>query len=752
MVILDSIVSILIKIGDFVLWCLNNIGNAGLNLLIHVCKTFQMILNFIGNSILLPVIFLKLIRTFIKNIHFGKKKVEINTFKDKTPSLLLGFLTKFKFFALGIFVTMGIVLILSGNIFIHSLPDPKLIGIVNYPVSTKIYDRNDKLLYEIHADQNRTPIRINTLPDYVWKATVAIEDKSFFYHNGVSFYGGILRAVKEMVVTRRVQGGSTITQQLIKTSLLTPERTVSRKIREIILALWAENVYSKKQILEMYLNQVPYGGSSYGIEAASQTYFGHSASVLSISEAALLAGLPQAPSKYSPYSNINATKKRRNEVLHNMVNEHMITKQEYNRALQEKINVKAQSAYIRAPHFVFFVKEKLEALYGVRFVEEGGLRVKTSLDLDLQQYAQEIVKQEIDALSHLQVSNGGVVITIPQTGEILAMVGSKDYFEEPYGSYNVTTASRQPGSSIKPIMYALALQKGYTAASVLDDSPVQFTSIGSKPYKPVNYDGQYHGLVPLRYALANSYNIPAVKVLNTIGVDNFVRFGRDMGLSSLNDSRNYGLSLTLGGGEVTLIDMAVSYGVFANQGNRVNLDPILSISDYHGENLYVNTVGKEKNQIIPEGVAFIISSILSDNSAREASFGTNSQLVINGKTVAVKTGTSNNKRDNITIGYTQNYLVAVWVGNNNNQPMNQELTSGVTGAAPIWHNLMDFVLSDKYNNIIPLTDGFVKPDGIIEKQCFFGKIEYFIKGTEIGMQCSKEILVTPTVPITTPTQ
>ncbi len=736
---------ILISLGNFVIACISLVGLSAMNFatLLH-----QVLIDLARGVVRIVRKLTRLVGSIFKKITKIKlkrsPKAKGSKKSQKSKSRLKEILVRFKFFTLGVIITSIGVVIFAGYSFVKSLPNPRLIGMVNYPVSTKIYDRKGRLLYEFHRDQNRTPVKLKELPDFIWQSTVAIEDKNYFSHNGISIVNGMLRAGKDTIRTGHVQGGSTITQQLIKTSLLTPERTIDRKIKEIILALWAEQLYSKNEILEMYLNQVPYGGSSYGIEAASQTYFGVPSSDLTISEAAFLAGLPQAPSLYSPYSDRTRSIKRRNDVLHAMLEQGYITKTQHTQALQEELVIENPDNYIKAPHFVFYVKSYLEKMFGIRAVEEGGLRVTTSLDLDVQEATEEILSNELATLSGLNIGNGGVVVTHPESGQVLAMVGSKDYFEEPYGSYNVTIASRQPGSSIKPLMYALALMRGYTAASVLDDSPVTFRSAGSPPYQPVNYDGRYHGRVPFRIALANSYNIPAVRVLNTLGVSNFIDHARLMGITTLTDATRYGLSLTLGGGEVKLVDMAVAYGVFANYGKRVDLTPVIKVVDFQNEELYSFEKHKKERQVFDEGIAYIISSILSDNAARSGAFGTNSQLVIPDKTVAVKTGTTNSKRDNLTIGYTRSFLTAVWVGNNDNSPMDQQLTSGVTGAAPIWNKVMSYVLNYNWDGVFENIEGFEVPSSVVEKMCFYNKPEYFIKGTEENISCRTIELQNPT--------
>lgn len=607
---------------------------------------------------------------------------------------------------------------------LEALPNPYLLSKRDLAVTTKIFDRNGILLYEIYADQNRTPIPLADIPQYIKQATIAIEDRDFYTHTGFSLKG-IIRALIETKFNGRLQGGSTITQQLIKSSLLTPEISLKRKIKEVILAFWAERLYTKNQILEMYLNQVPYGGTAWGIEAASQTYFGKSAKNLTLAEAALLAGLPAAPTQYSPFGNTpNFALVRQKEVLRRMTEDGYITKKEADDAAGFPLHFASPNIPIRAPHFVLYVKDLLEARYGPRFVEQGGLRITTSLDIGIQEKTQDIVKSHIDGLQSLRVGNGAALVTNPKTGEILAMVGSRDYFNlATEGNVNVTTSLRQPGSSIKVVNYAAALEQGLTAATLLDDSPIVYQTPGTSPYAPVNYDGKFHGIVPLRYALANSFNIPAVKVLAKIGVQAMVEKGRLMGIQSWTDESRFGLSLTLGGGDVTMLDMAKVFGALANGGNREDLLPILEVRDYTGKIIEKNLPANPVPAVKPD-VAWILGNILSDNAARSLEFGSNSALVIPGKTVPVKTGTSNDKRDNWTIGYTPSFVVAVWVGNNDNSPMDPYLTSGITGAAPIWHDIMWELIKDKPDEAPPM------PETVLMEPCYYGKMEYFVKGTE----------------------
>lgn len=642
-----------------------------------------------------------------------------------------------KYFLIGaLFALIGMV-IFHTYTFVLSLPHPRQIGQMNYPVSTKIFDRNGILLYEIYREQNRTPIMLKDMPTYVAQATIAIEDKNFYRHKGVSLFGGIIRALKENVLTHSFQGGSTITQQLVKTALLTPERTLRRKIKEIILALWAEHIFNKQQILEMYLNQVPYGGLAYGIEEAAHTYFGKSAQKLTLNEAAFLAGLPQAPSLYSPHNDPMRAKERRDEVLKKLYEQKYISTYEYAHTVASPLIVNSPKTPIKAPHFVFYVKSLLENEYGIRQVEEGGLQVHTSLDMDIQNKAENILREELKTIERLHVGNGAVLVTVPSTGEIVAMLGGRDYFEFPSGAFNVTLAPRQPGSMIKPIMYSLALSKGFTAATILDDTPITFPQSNGKYYSPLNYDNRFHGKIPLRFALANSYNVPAIKVLNVMGVSAFIDHAQLMGISTWTHPERYGLALTLGGGEVKMIDIATAFSAFANAGEKVTVNPFIKIEDHKGKIFYENKKIK-KELVISKGVAFIISDILSDNFARRPAFGSHSALEFNNHMVAVKTGTTNEKRDNWTVGYTPHILVAAWVGNNDNSSMNKYVTSGITGAAPIWNRIMKYILENGLDARLSPTKKihtFIQPDDVVQKKCYFGKIEYFIKGTEQTTPC-----------------
>lgn len=576
-----------------------------------------------------------------------------------------------------------------------NVPNPKKLSSTDYPQSSEIFDRNGKLLYEIYTDKRRVPVSLSEVPQNLKNATLAIEDANFYKHGGFDIKG-LLRGLYRTVIEKRLQGGSTLTQQLVKNALLTPERTISRKIKEAILTITTEIMYSKDQILEMYFNQTPYGGTLWGVQAAAKGIFNKDVKDLNLAESALIAGLPASPTKYSPFSYPEAAKKRQLMVLDRMLELKMINQEDYNNAKDEQLNYYVSRIGIESPHFVFYVKELLTEKYGIKKLTEGGLKITTSLDLNIQKMAEATVSAEIKGLEKYKVSNGAAMVTNPKTGEILAMVGSVDYFSNKIdGKYNVTTALRQPGSSIKPLNYAVGIETGkITAATVMDDNPTCFGQVNQRNYCPTNYGGAYHGLQTIRTSLANSFNIAAVKVLKLNGLETFVASASAMGLSTFKNASDYGLSLTLGGGEVTMTDMTVAYGVLANMGLRQDLNPILKVEDKDGKILeeYKYEAGP---RVMSRETGFIIQQILSDDGARSMVFGRGSKLTIKGHLeVAVKTGTTNDMRDNWTIGYTPDYVVATWVGNNDNSRMGG-LVSGTTGAAPIWNAIMTQLLVGK---------------------------------------------------------
>jgi penicillin-binding protein 1C len=647
----------------------------------------------------------------------------------KMVSYPLPFIFKFKYSFIGaIFSLVFIFIPVLIFLFLTNIPNPNELTTREIAQTTKIYDRNGSLLYQIYANQNRTIVPLSSIPNSLKNATVAIEDKDFYKNPGFDLMA-IARAAIADLSGQPLQGGSTLTQQLIKSTLLTPERSITRKVKEIILAFWSERIYSKNQILEMYLNQVPYGGTAWGAEAASEVYFGKSVKDLSLAEAAFLAGMPRAPSIYSPYGeNPNLWKKRQREVLARMKSLKYITESQRQQAEKQNLIFQPLQTPIHAPHFVMYVKDFLIKNYGLTTVEKGGLIVKTSLDLKLQEEVQKIVSDEVAKEGNIfNFTNAAALVTDPTNGDILAMVGSKNYNDQDSGNVNLTTSLRQPGSSVKIVTYSTALSNGFTAATILDDSPITYTNPWGS-YSPVNYDGRSHGRVPLRIAFANSFNITAVKTLNQIGIPSMIEMGRRMGITTWNDPKNYGLSITLGAAETKMVDMATVFGTVANQGKRVDLNPVLKITDYKN-NVIEEKTTPNSEQVLDSGIAYIISNILADNRARAIEFGLNSELNIPNHTVSVKTGTSDNKRDNWTFGYTPSFVVSVWVGNNDNQPMSQALASGITGAAPIWNKIEKLVLKENKKEKMEV------PLNIVSKPCN-GYIEYFIKGTESLTSCS----------------
>jgi len=618
------------------------------------------------------------------------------------------------------------------------LPSPGKLS-QNTGYSNVFYDRDGKILYQMFKDKNRVPVPFKDISDYLKKATVAIEDKNFYKHGGIS-QTGIIRSIFNIIIYRRLSSGSTITQQLIKNVLLTSQQTLPRKIKEMILALEVEKRYTKDQILEMYLNEVPYGGSYYGVGSAANAYFGKQPKDLTLVESAIMAGLPQNPSYYSPFiGKSDAWRGRTTDVLRRMREDGYITSDQEKKALSELAKTKFVSPKfaINAPHFVFYIKDWMEKDFGSKVFDQG-LKIKTTLSLEVQKSIEDIVKKEIESLKDYQVSNGAVVVLDSKTGEILAMVGSYDFFDEKFGKFNASLGLRQPGSSIKPVTYALALEKGYTPATVIMDVKTVFPDQGDDDYIPVNYDGKFRGPVQFRFALGNSLNIPAVKMLSMVGIKSFLEKTNQMGLTSLSPTeanlKRFGLSLTLGGGEVTLLDLTSAYSIFARGGTRVDYQSVTEVKDFNGKTIYIGKKSKEV-PVFSKEISFLVSHILSDNNARLEEFGPNSYLNVPGKTVSVKTGTTDDKRDNWTVGFTKSVTVGVWVGNNDNSKMNPKIASGATGASPIWYKIMREILK-KYN------DGIMdKPDKVraVQIDSFLGglpkdgqptRTEYFIEGTE----------------------
>lgn len=632
-----------------------------------------------------------------------KKKVK----KIKIPKNLIMFV-------------MGILILILGILIIWftSLEIPDFKSFENRKIvnSTKIYDRTGKiLLYDIHQDIKKTDIPFEKMGINIKNATVAIEDSEFYNHNGIRITS-IIRAILSNLFNIGIGGGgSTITQQLVKNTLLTQKVSYIRKIKEWILAIKIDQSMPKEKILEAYLNENPYGGNIYGIEEATKTYFNKDTQDLTIAEAAYLASIPQSPTILSPYGkNKDKLENRKNLVLSRMLELNFISEEEYNKAKNEIVIFTPQETTgIKAPHFVFFIKDYLEQKYGSDLVEEGGLNVITTLDYSLQEKGEKIVKD--GALKNEKDWNGknaGLVAIDPKTGQILTMVGSRDYFDKTIdGNYNIATAWRQPGSSFKPFIYATAFNKGFLPETVLFDLPTEFQTTcnaygkafpghnQSECYMPEDYDGKTVGPISLRSALAESRNIPAVKLFYLSGLKDSLKTAEDMGISTLTDISRYGLTLVIGGGEVSLLDMTSAYGVFANNGIRNQYTGILKIEDKNGKVLEEYT--SNYKEVLPKNTALIISDILSDNIARAPTFGLSSPLLIPNKDVAVKTGTTNNNKDAWTIGYTPSIVVGVWAGNNDNIPMKK---GGSAVAGPIWNKFINEALK-----ILP-NEKFEKPN------------------------------------------
>lgn len=611
-------------------------------------------------------------------------------------------------------------------------------------LSTVIVDRNGEKLYDVFQNVNRIAVNWEDIPQYLKDATVSIEDKEFYKHKGLSSTG-FVRALISTVFLRRMQGGSTLTQQLVKNVLLTNERSLPRKMKEAVLAIQIERSYSKDEILRMYLNEAPYGGTAVGVESAAEEYFGKHVKELGLVECVILAGLPQSPSLYSPFGkDPKAYISRAQSVLRRMREDGKISafqEAEVRKQLETVVFATGNSS-LRAPHFIAYVKELLTEKFGEKLLDAGGLTVTTTLDWTIQEKAQKIVLEEVGKSKTLKVGNGAAVILDAKTSEILGMVGSKDYSATDSSGlkFNVATQGlRQPGSALKPVTYAAALKKGYTASTVLMDVETKYPSGDpAKPeYNPKNYDSKYRGPVGLRNALANSINTVAVKISALVGVRDILSLASDMGITSLaptdENIRRIGLSLTLGGGEVTLLELTGAYGVFATGGVFHEPVAILKVTDVKGKTLFEHKPTNGKRVLNPE-VPYLISDILSDNEARKDVFGLKSYLYIGGHTVAVKTGTTDDKRDNWTVGYTPSVVVGTWVGNNDNTPMHPSLASGMTGAAPIWNRIIREVLKDKPD------EPFERPGNIIDMDIdsYGGGLpnggsirkERFIKGTE----------------------
>ncbi|MEW5805437.1 MAG: PBP1A family penicillin-binding protein [Patescibacteria group bacterium] len=629
---------------------------------------------------------------------------------------------------------LGLAILIGAGLFsvwllalTYNLPSPEGFDqrIINQ--STKILDRTGKtILYEVHGEEKRTVVSFDQIPEIMKQATLAAEDAEFYSHPAFdikSMFRGLF--INPIFRGTSVQGGSTITQQLVKNVFLTPERTVARKIKELILAIKLEKKYSKDQILEFYLNQIPYGSNAYGIESASQTFFNKPVAELNLAEAALLASLPKAPSLYSPYgSHTDKLKQRQEYILDRMTELNWIAQEQADQAKQEKLNFPKQRFPIKAPHFVFYVRSLLEEMYDPQLIETGGLNVQTTLDWELQQIAEQAVYD--GALRNDQnwhADNAALLAQDPKTGEILAMVGSRDWYNlEKNGQANVALLTRQPGSAFKPFVYLKAFEKGYTPETILFDAWTEFnTGCNLDPalnpsscYHPQNYDNQFRGPVSLRKALAQSLNVPSVKLLYLVGIKDAIETAKSFGITTLTENPNYyGLSLILGGGGVRLIDMVQAYSVFANDGLWRKQTAILKITDSQGNVLYENK--PEQKQVFEGKYIRVLNNVLSDDLSRTPTFQLNGPLTVPGYQVAAKTGTSQDYIDAWTFGYSPNLVAGVWVGNNEYKPMQRDAAGGMA-AAPIWNDFMKQALTHFPKENFPPAEPLPAPKPILSGQ------------------------------------
>ncbi len=590
--------------------------------------------------------------------------------------------------------------------------DTRLLG-----QSAKIYDRTGSiLLYDLSQKVRRTVVPFSEISPYIKNASVAIEDSDFYNHKGIK-PKSILRAILANLTSMSYsQGGSTITQQVVKNSLLTKDKDISRKVKEWILAVKLEKNATKDEILNLYLNESPYGGNMYGVEEATQAFFDKSSKDVTLAEAAYIAALPQSPSSLSPYGkNRQRLDDRKNQVLGEMLKLGMITQEEHDSAVAEEVKFQPKSLTgIKAPHFVMYLKEYLEEKYGDELLQQGGLKIISTIDYELQEMAEETVHDYVTTtgVKTYKATNGAMAAVDPKTGQILMMVGSRDYFDKIIqGNFNVATARRQPGSAFKPFVYATAFAKGLTPDTPLFDVPTEFNSScapggqitgagGAKCYSPENYEGGYKGLMSVRRALAESRNIPAVKALYLAGVQDSIDTASVMGITGLKKANQYGLSLALGGAEVSPLDMAAAYGVFGQNGVRHPVTGILKIERSSGEIL--EEYKEDPKQVIDNQIARLMNDVLSDKYARAPIFGTN--YFANDRQVGIKTGTTNSSRDAWTVGYTPSISISAWMGNNDNTPMAQQASARIIG--PMWKKVMDYELAR-----VPI-ETFEEPDPI----------------------------------------
>lgn len=620
-----------------------------------------------------------------------------------------------------------LLIVLPGVLYVWAgLPSTSNLSTARLPLSTRIYDRTGTvLLAEIHqGSERRQIVRLKQVALAMQQATIAVEDRSFYQHGGLNLLRTGQAGLDDLLHLRFNQGGSTITQQLVKNIYLSEDRSFLRKLDEAILAVEIEHQYSKAQILEAYLNRIYYGNRSYGVEAAAQTYFGKAASQLSLAEASFLAGLPQAPTELDPITNFGGAKARQRVVLDAMVRNQAITSAQADAAYAQKLSPQKASLAddVKAPGFVHWIAAQLEKTYGEELLKNGGLTVITSLDWNLQSIAERQVREKVMALQGQHVTDGALVALDPKTGAVLAMVGSAGS-DVPGGQYNMAITPRQPGSAFKIFTYTAAIEsQKFTMGSWVLDEPITVRMGDGTNYTPHNYDGWYHGWQPLPFALGNSFNIPAVKVELGTGTDRVVEVARRMGLTSLNQPpASYQPSLTLGGYEVPLLEMAAGASTLAAQGTYEHPQPVLKITAHDGSTLYRYDPNANGKPALSPQVSFIMAQMLSDDRNRSLAFGRNSDLVIPGHHVAAKTGTTNDFRDNLTVGFTPNLAVAVWVGNADHTPMRN--VSGIVGAAPIFHGFMTEALNGQPDS------WFAVPDGLRAVNVN-GYLAYLLPGTE----------------------
>jgi 1A family penicillin-binding protein len=668
-----------------------------------------------------------------EKIEFNRKKLIIFSKKLFLPILLAVLL---------IFILIPVITYLY---FVRDLSTKESIMNRNN-VGVTLLDRNGEPFYSYYEAKQKTLVPISDVAKDFQNAVISVEDKTFYSHPGFSLRAILAAFWADVRRQEWRYGGSTITQQLVKNSLLSNEKSFLRKYQELVLAMEIERRFSKEEILEMYVNTVYFGEGAYGIGNASEIYFNKESKDLSLSESALLAGLPIAPSALSPISgNREQALKRYEFVLEEMVEQGVIASDHKDAALNAEFNFpeKKEAEINHAAHFALMVKDQLIEKYGEQKISQSGYKVHTTLDLKWQEHAEDQVYKQVKQLASSQVSNGAVVVMDPKTGEVRALVGSYDWYDNKFGKVNITTTPRQPGSAFKPIVYGAGLEKKIiTPATVLEDRPITYEQTGGPDYKPVNYDGTFRGDVLVRRALANSLNVPAVQVMEKVGIPSGLDMAKRLGITTLGESSDYGLSLVLGAGEVSLMELTSAYGSFANGGNKITPVLISKIDDKNGKNVF--TYQEELSKVLNPEISFLLSSILSDNQARSEEFG--NALTIS-RPAAVKTGTTNDYKDSWTIGYTPSLVVGVWVGNNDNTPMNR--VAGSLGAAPIWRNLMEQYLRGT------TVENFTPPVGVNQISiCRFNGLllretsstssamrEYFLRGTEPTRTC---LIPTPT--------